>query len=141
MSEPVEPKVIGESNGKKVYWCRFHGRQLPEDLCKGKYFRNTGRNARHCRVCLGIAYGKPFPEPWASKGKEEKPDAKLESDNPGVLVSGGVDHGPVDDKHINNLVDGENQNPGKAGHDHQGDSVLNEEVKIDDGRPPTLPGM
>lgn len=121
----VEPRIVGEiAGGKKLYWCFIHGRQLPEDLCKGKYFKNTGRAARHCRVCLGVAYGKPFPEPWASIGEKKNGEGTEagETTKPDLVCTPGSDS--------------------SFRHPDEGNGrVETEEVNIDDGRPPTLPGM
>lgn len=66
-----EPKIasVSVSTGHKIYWCPKHDRQMFDTICKEKYF---SRKSRPCRLCLGIAKGKHWPEPWASLGKEEE---------------------------------------------------------------------
>ena len=68
----MEPKIVAEINGKKLYWCYAKDQQLLEELCKGKYFSRDGRKGRACRLCLGMKKGQHWEEPWASIDKEEE---------------------------------------------------------------------
>ena len=62
-----EPKIVAVlKGGVKIYWCPAVERQLPEAVCKQRYFSKSGKRARACRLCLGLNEGKHWPEPWNS---------------------------------------------------------------------------